>query len=73
MADSEKNDFDYHESPLEEKQGVAEVKVIKGDEAFQEALLKDPPRPFAPRTLFLYLACLLGRYCHAVHVNLSED
>jgi len=69
MEDSEKNDVQYLETPLEEKRGVAEVKVIKGDEAFNEALLKDPPRPFAPRTLFLYLACLLGEYCHAKGVR----
>lgn len=39
---------------------MAEVKVIVGSEAFGQAMIKDPPRPFAPVSLYLYAACLIG-------------
>ena len=48
---------------LSEKQGVVEVKTVTGSEAFQEALAKEPPRPWAPRSFVLYLACLVGFFC----------
>ena len=67
MASMEKDDVNYHETPLEEKAGVANVKTTIADEAFLEALVKDPPRPWAPRSLFLYLACLLGFFCSTVN------
>ncbi len=60
MAQPEKEDRSYNETPLDEKAGVAQTRTITGSEAFAEALVKDPPRPFAPRSLFLYFACLIG-------------
>ncbi|KAF2139192.1 uncharacterized protein K452DRAFT_311120 [Aplosporella prunicola CBS 121167] len=40
-----------------------EVKVISGTAAFQEALLKEPPKPWAIRSLCLYLACIVCFLC----------
>lgn len=31
---------------IDEKHAVAEIKTISGGEAFNEALLKEPPRPW---------------------------
>jgi MFS family permease len=39
------------------------VKVIKGNEAFTEALLKEPPRTWGLRAITLYLACVVGFFC----------
>jgi MFS family permease len=39
------------------------VKVIKGNEAFNEAMVKEPPRPFTWRTMQLYVACFIGFFC----------
>jgi len=60
MAHLDTKDQSYNVTPLDEKVGVAQTKTITGSEAFTEALVKDPPRPFAPRSLFLYFACLIG-------------
>lgn len=60
MDETTKPGIAYNETSIDEKAGVAEVKTITGSEAFNEALLKDPPRPWAPRTLVLYFCCLLG-------------
>lgn len=73
MSAQDKPDVDYHESALEEKAGVTEVKTIKGDEAFTQALLKDPPRPWAARSLFLYFACLIGRSSEAGRHNVTSS
>ena len=45
MANVEKFDVDYHEASIDEKAGVADIKTTAADEAFLEALVKDPPRP----------------------------
>jgi len=63
MAHLDTKDQSYNVTPLDEKVGVAQTKTITGSEAFTEALVKDPPRPFAPRSLFLYFACLIGFFC----------
>jgi len=39
------------------------VKVIKGNEAFNEAMLKEPPKPFTFSTFQLYTACFIGFFC----------
>jgi MFS family permease len=39
------------------------VKIVKGNEAFNEAMLKEPPRPFTWRTFQLYSACFIGFFC----------
>lgn len=45
------------------EKGVTEVKVINGNEAFNEAMLKEPPKAFSRRAITLYLACLVGFFC----------
>jgi len=63
---SEKNmDHEVHEaSPQnEEKHQEVEVKVVKGNEAFNEAMLKEPPKAFTWSTVQLYTACFIGFFC----------
>ncbi|GAB7353158.1 hypothetical protein MBLNU459_g3691t1 [Dothideomycetes sp. NU459] len=60
----EKNETLQTERAIDEKHSnVAEIKTITGNEAFHEALLKEPLRPWAARSLFLYFACLIGFFC----------
>jgi MFS family permease len=40
-----------------------EVRVIRGNEAFNEAMMKEPPRPFTWKTTQLYMACFIGFFC----------
>jgi len=47
----------------DEKHAEVEVKVVKGNEAFNEAMLKEPPKAFTPRTIQLYAACFVGFFC----------
>lgn len=49
------------------EKAVAEVKVIKGNEAFNEAMIKEPPRPFSLPAITLYLACLVGFLCSTMN------
>jgi len=46
-----------------DKHQEVEVKIIKGNEAFNEAMLKEPPRPFTWSTFQLYTACFVGFFC----------
>jgi len=46
-----------------DKHREVEVKIVKGNEAFNEAMLKEPPRPFTWRTFQLYSACFIGFFC----------
>ncbi|OBT50470.1 hypothetical protein VE04_09662 [Pseudogymnoascus sp. 24MN13] len=46
-----------------DKDTVAAVKVVIGDEAFQQAMLKEPPRPFSSHSLMLYLVVGVGFFC----------
>lgn len=62
MGEKTSYEVGQHED-IDEKSGVVEVKRIVGSEAFNEALLKDPPRPFTARAFYLYLACLIGFFC----------
>jgi MFS family permease len=39
------------------------VKIIRGNEAFNEAMIKEPPRPFTKATIQLYCACFIGFFC----------
>lgn len=39
------------------------MKVVKGNEAFNEAMLKEPPKPFTFSTIQLYTACFIGFFC----------
>jgi len=46
---------------------VAEVKEIKGSEAYAEALLKERPKVLHPRSLILIMCCLLGFFCQTMN------
>ncbi|CAG8973099.1 hypothetical protein HYALB_00007576 [Hymenoscyphus albidus] len=53
----------YPKMSEEEKHAEVEIKIVKGNEAFNEAMLKEPPRPFTWATTQLYLACFIGFFC----------
>jgi len=46
---------------------VADVKVVKGNEAFNEAMLKEAPTPFSLVACILYFCCLLGFLCSTMN------
>lgn len=46
-----------------QKPEVAVEKVVIGDEAYQEAMLKNPPRPFSKASIFLYLFSAVAFCC----------
>lgn len=48
---------------VDEKNNVVDVKVVIGDEAFQQAMIKDPPRPWSKNSILLYLVCVVGFCC----------
>lgn len=52
-------------SPLQfdKEQNVVAVKVVSGDEAFQQAMIKDPPRPWSIPSIKLYLVVVVGFCC----------
>ncbi|EME41001.1 hypothetical protein DOTSEDRAFT_74520 [Dothistroma septosporum NZE10] len=67
-------------SAIEEKQGmstidmiqekgtdVAEVKVVRGSEAFNAALIEEPTRPWDPMTWRLIGCLLLGCFCQTMN------
>ncbi|KAH8684240.1 general substrate transporter [Tricladium varicosporioides] len=65
MSDHASNDINDHTSShaRDEKHAEVEVKIIRGNEAFNEAMLKEPPRPFTLATAQLYFACFIGFFC----------
>ena len=52
---------------MDNEKAVAEVKIIKGNEAFNEAAIQEPPRPFTRAAIVLYLACLVGFLCSTMN------
>ena len=46
---------------------VVEIKVVHGNEAFNEAVIKEPPRPFTYRALILYACCFIGFLCSTMN------
>ncbi|OCT54193.1 Lactose permease [Cladophialophora carrionii] len=62
MDEKELGNAEQHEGPQ-----VDQVKVIKGSEAFHEALLKEKPRFLHPRLLLLLLCTLLGFSCQTMN------
>lgn len=68
-----------HQDEDELKKDV-QVKVIKGNEAFNEALIKDPPNPWSQAQLLIYLFSFVGFLCSTMNGydtslinNLSND
>lgn len=45
------------------KHAEVQVRIIRGNEAFNEAMVKEPPRPFTKATIQLYCACFIGFFC----------
>lgn len=58
-----------HADPIQidEKPNVAAVKEISGNEAYNEALLKEPPQPFNGPSIVLYCCCLVGFCCSTMN------
>ncbi|KAH8718549.1 Lactose permease [Beauveria bassiana] len=48
-------------------QAPIQEKVVSGSEAFHEALLKEPPRPWAPRMVMVYLFSVVGFLCSTMN------
>ncbi|KAM3511471.1 hypothetical protein MY11210_004898 [Beauveria gryllotalpidicola] len=46
---------------------IQEKVIISGSEAFHEALLKEPPRPWAPRMVMVYLFSVVGFLCSTMN------
>lgn len=67
MSDLKQDEVvDHHsirERDFEKDTSVAAIKVVIGDEGFQQAMLKDPPRPFSSHSLLLYLCIIVGFCC----------
>ncbi|KAH7042075.1 general substrate transporter [Macrophomina phaseolina] len=57
----------HREQSLDEKAGITAVKEIKGNEAFNEAMLKEPPSPFNKNSVILYFCCLVGFCCSTMN------
>ncbi|PMD65561.1 MFS sugar transporter-like protein [Hyaloscypha bicolor E] len=47
----------------DDKHEEVEVRIINGNEAFNEAMIREPPRPWTWSTLQLYCACFIGFFC----------
>ncbi|KAL1959470.1 hypothetical protein VTO42DRAFT_1915 [Malbranchea cinnamomea] len=63
MAD-EKEHVEAHEQDL--KEPVA-TKVVGGNAAFNEAMLKEPPNPKSKHAIFLFAASLVGFFCSTMN------
>lgn len=46
-----------------EKPVIASTKVITGDETFNQAMIKEPPKPFNAIAIQLYMISLVGFFC----------
>ncbi|KFY09255.1 hypothetical protein V491_08295 [Pseudogymnoascus sp. VKM F-3775] len=46
---------------------IVEEKVIDGNEAFNQAVILEPPRAFSGASIVLYLCCLLGFLCSTMN------
>ncbi|MCJ1405688.1 hypothetical protein MMC11_008917 [Xylographa trunciseda] len=62
MTEKTSGDIQEHDEYLD-KQPVAAVKIVTGDETFNQAMLKEPPRPFSRAALLLYAFSLVGFFC----------
>lgn len=66
MADISEKRLDTtvdHVDPSLEKHHIAAVKVLQGDETFNAAMLKEPPKPFNAIAIQLYLIAIVGFCC----------
>lgn len=51
------------ENHILDKPDVAAVKVIKGDTAYSQAYLKEPPKKFSGAAMTLYAISVIGFFC----------
>ncbi|KAJ3491660.1 hypothetical protein NLG97_g5555 [Lecanicillium saksenae] len=56
----------HEEGDVPEKAPIQE-KVVHGNEAFNEALLKEPPRKWAPSMIMIYLFSVVGFFCSTMN------
>jgi MFS family permease len=52
-----------HVDPTMDKHEVAAVKVLQGDEAYNAAMLKEPPIPWNAIAIQLYMFSVVGFFC----------
>ena len=52
---------------MDNEKVVTEVVVVKGNEAFNQAYIKEPPKPFSYRALILYASCIIGFLCSTMN------
>ncbi|KAI0020815.1 general substrate transporter [Xylariomycetidae sp. FL0641] len=48
-------------------QGQQETKVVKGNEAFNEAMIKEPPSAWTKQQILVYLFSLVGFFCSTLN------
>ena len=52
---------------LQDIKGGVETKVVGGNAAFNEAMLKEPPNPWTKHAMFLFAASLVGFFCSTMN------
>ncbi|OBT90733.1 hypothetical protein VE02_00617 [Pseudogymnoascus sp. 03VT05] len=68
MSDVKKEHVVDHQESIgddefDKDQKVVAVKVVSGDEAFQQAMIKEPPRPWSIPSIKLYFVVVVGFCC----------
>ncbi|TPX16319.1 uncharacterized protein E0L32_003968 [Thyridium curvatum] len=58
---NEKTGHDVNEA------AVAATKVVKGNEAFQEAMIKEPPRAWTQAQILIYIFSVIGFFCSTMN------
>lgn len=56
-------DTTEHVEPGMDKHAVVSTKVVVGDEAFNQAMIKEPPIPFNGVAMILYACSIVGFFC----------
>ncbi|MCJ1258088.1 hypothetical protein MMC24_005918 [Lignoscripta atroalba] len=67
VLEKEEMGYEEREARMDQEKVVTQIKVIKGDEAFNEAYIKNPPKAFSSSAIVLYLACLVGFMCSTMN------
>lgn len=67
MSDPYDNKGSIEVEMVEKSNDVANVKVVKGSEAFAAAMLKETPNVFHPTSLLLIACTLLGFFCQTMN------
>ncbi|KKY16244.1 putative lactose permease [Phaeomoniella chlamydospora] len=64
-AQEKSGEVSYHENKLGVQ--VDHTIVVSGNEAFKQALIQEPPKPYAGISIYLYLCCILGFFCSTMN------